>query len=92
MTFAAHIGLDWADKKHDFCLQTAGSEALEYGTFCHRPADIDAWALSLQSRFADQQVAICLELKSGPIVAALQKFPFITLFFVSPIGLAKYRR
>lgn len=27
--FAAFIGLDWADKKHDVCLQVAGSADIE---------------------------------------------------------------
>ena len=25
--FAAFVGLDWADAKHDICLQVAGSDA-----------------------------------------------------------------
>ena len=27
--FAAYIGIDWADQKHDICLQEAGSKQLE---------------------------------------------------------------
>jgi hypothetical protein len=26
-SFAAYVGIDWADKKHDFCLQASGSRA-----------------------------------------------------------------
>ena len=33
--YAATIGLDWADQKHDYCLQVSGSDELEYGTFCY---------------------------------------------------------
>jgi ribosomal protein L4 len=29
--FTAYIGIDWADRKHDFCLQGAGSTAVEFG-------------------------------------------------------------
>ena len=27
--FAAFVGIDWADRKHDVCLQVAGAEAVE---------------------------------------------------------------
>ena len=40
--FTAFIGLDWADAKHDVCLQPAGSDAYEFGTFAHQPDAIDA--------------------------------------------------
>jgi len=89
--FAAHIGLDWADSKHDYCLSTDCSDALEFGTFKHTPEDIDAWALNLQKRFNNRPVAICLELKAGPIVYALLKYSFIVLFPIPPKALAKYR-
>ena len=62
--FAAHIGLDWADEKHDFCLRDASSQTLEYGVFKHTPALIDKWVTGLNARFNHQPVAICLELKS----------------------------
>lgn len=89
--FAARIGLDWADQKHDFCLKAGPKGGLEYGVVQHSPESIDDWARSLQLRFRGRPVAICLELKAGPVVSALLKYPFITLFPISPRGLAKYR-
>ncbi|MCG8434249.1 MAG: IS110 family transposase [Gammaproteobacteria bacterium] len=89
--YAACIGLDWADQKHDVCLKETVGEALEYDQIKHSPEAIDDWALGLQRRFQDQPIAICLELSSGPIVSALLKYHFITLFPVSPKALAKYR-
>lgn len=89
--FAAHIGLDWADAKHDYCLRADSSDALEFGTFKHTPEDIDVWALNLQKKFNNRPVAICLELKAGPIVYALLKYSFIVLFPIPPKALAKYR-
>jgi hypothetical protein len=91
ITFVARIGLDWADKKHDFCLSESGSQKYKYGTFLHTPVAINQWATSLSRRFDGQPIAICLELKSGPIVSCLLKYAFITLFFVPPKALAKYR-
>lgn len=89
--FAAHIGLDWADIKHDICLKANDSEQLEYGTIPHSPEAIEVWVLGLQTRFQNQPVAICLELKAGPVVYALLKYAFITLFPIPPKALAKYR-
>ena len=89
--YAAYIGLDWADQKHDFCLQSSGSDLFEYGLLRHTPEAIDEWALSLQQRFNNQPIAICLELKAGPVVYALLKYNFIVLFPVPPKALAKYR-
>lgn len=90
-TFAAHIGLDWADTKHDFCLKANDNKAFEWGVITHSPEAIEAWALALQKRFNGQPVAICLELKSGPVVNALLKYSFIVLFPIPPKALAKYR-
>ncbi len=90
--FTVHIGLDWADEKHDYCLQAVGSQTLEYGIFEHTPALIEQWALGLKDRFKDQPIAVCLELKSGPIVSCLSKYDFITLFFIAPQALANYRK
>jgi transposase len=89
--FAAQIGLDWSDQKHDCCLIPSNSDAYEYGTIHHSPESIEAWALALQKRFNNQPVAICLELKAGPVVYALLKYNFIVLFPISPKALAKYR-
>jgi len=89
--FAAHIGLDWSDQKHDFCLTSSDSGTTVYGTIRHIPESIEDWAIALQERFNNQAVAICLELKEGPVVYALLKYNFIVLFPISPKALAKYR-
>lgn len=89
--FSAFIGLDWADQKHDYCLKMYDCDELEFGVFKHNPESIDEWALSLQKRFNNQSIAICLELKAGPIVYALLKYKFFVLFPISPKTLAKYR-
>jgi hypothetical protein len=39
--FTAYIGIDWADRKHDFCLQGAGSTAVEFGVIEHKPEAIE---------------------------------------------------
>ncbi|WP_456414554.1 hypothetical protein [Thiolapillus sp.] len=39
--FAAIIGIDWADRKHDLCLKIFGSDTLEYSILEHKPEAID---------------------------------------------------
>ena len=71
--FAALVGLDWADAKHDVCLQAAGAERREFLILEHSPEAIDAWVQTLRTRFHGQPVAVCLELNKGPIVSALRQ-------------------
>ena len=89
--FAAFVGLDWADAKHDICLQVAGSTRREFLRLEHRPEVIDAWVCTLRTRFNGQPMAICLELNKGPMVSALQNDDCLVLFPVNPLTVAKYR-
>src|SRR5260370_40165246 len=91
VAFAAFVGIDWSDTKHDICLQAGNSEEREFAVLPHRPAAIDAWASALRQRFQGRPVAVCLELAKGPLVYALQKPDFLVLFPVDPATLAKYR-
>ncbi|MEY2932388.1 MAG: hypothetical protein RL033_3137 [Pseudomonadota bacterium] len=90
-SFAAFIGIDWADKKHDVCLTAFGSDKRERSVIEHRPAAIRAWAEKLRERFGGAPVAVCLELTQGPIVSALLEHDFFVLFPVQPATLARYR-
>jgi hypothetical protein len=88
--FTAYVGIDWADTKHDICVQAAGESRRESGCIPHQVAAIDEWANALHCRFGGL-VAVALELAKGPIVAALQKYDFLVLFPINPATLAKYR-
>jgi transposase len=88
--FTAYVGIDWADTKHDICLQAAGETRREFCCIRHQVPAIDEWANSLYLRFGGP-VAVALELSKGPIVAALQKYEFLVLFPINPATLAKYR-
>src|SRR2546427_1026773 len=90
-TFAAFVGIDWADAKHDGCLQAAGSAKRECFQLEHTPEAIDAWVATLRTRFDGQPVAICLELNKGPLVFALRTYDFLVLFPINPLTLARYR-
>ena len=89
--FAAFIGIDWADAKHDICLQAAGAEKREFCVLDHHPDTIDEWVSTLRTRFKGQPIAICLELNKGPIVSALRQHDFLVLFPINPLTLARYR-
>jgi len=89
--FTAFVGIDWADTKHDICVQAARSERRELTCIAHEAGQIESWACSLRERFGGY-VAVALELTKGPIVYALQKYDFIVLFPINPATLARYRQ
>jgi Transposase/Transposase IS116/IS110/IS902 family len=90
-TFAAVVGLDWADATHEVCLQAAGSAKRECFQLEHTPEAIDAWVTTRRTRFNGQPVAVCLELNQGPLVFALRQYAFLILFPLNPLTLARYR-
>ncbi len=88
--FVAFVGIDWADTKHDVCIQGADSEQREFAIIPHKVELIDDWAQSLHQRFGGP-IAVAVELSKGPIVYALQKYDFFVIYPVNPTTLAKYR-
>lgn len=88
--FAAHVGLDWADKKHDVCVQFKNGERT-FHVIEHTPEALDVWLTELHQKVKGR-IAIAVELKKGPVVYALQKYPFITVFPVHALSLARYRQ
>ena len=88
--FTACIGIDWADSKHDVCIQPSGSKTREFDVIAHRVETIDEWVRGLRKRFGGP-VAVAVELSKGPIVTALQKYDFMVIYPIHPSTLAKYR-
>ncbi|ACI12245.1 IS110 family transposase [Klebsiella variicola] len=88
--FAAYVGLDWADKKHDVCVQFKNGDRI-FHVIEHTPEALDIWLNELHQR-AKGRIAIAVELKKGPVVYALQKYPFVTVFPVHALSLARYRQ
>jgi transposase len=88
--FTAYVGIDWADTKHDVCIQAANSNERVFGCVPHQVVRIDEWAKAMRQRYGSP-IAVALELAKGPIVAALQKYDFFVLFPINPSTLAKYR-
>jgi transposase len=89
--YAALVGIDWADSKHDICLIIPATLEREASILRHSPDSLDEWAFSLGARFAGQQIAVCLEQARGPLIYALMKYDFLTLYPINPSTLSKYR-
>ena len=90
--FALLIGVDWADKKHDFCESDHTGKKLTYGIIGSTPEALHDWAMSLKKRFPNQKIAISCELKKGPLVHALLKYDHLVLFTINPSSVANYRK
>jgi transposase len=89
--FAAYIGIDWADQKHDICLQEVGSKQIESLRLDHKPDSISNWVSELRQRFQGKPIAIALEQKRGALLYSLMHYEFIVLYPVNPQALASYR-
>ena len=89
--YAALIGIDWSDAKHDICLLDPQTGRREASILRHSSQTIDEWAAALRARFGGQKVAVCLEQSRGPLIYALLKYDFLMLYPVNPATLAKYR-
>ncbi len=89
--FTAIIGIDWADKKHDVCVQDMETGRRRASQVRHRAEDLDDWARSLHRRYGGP-IAVAVELSKGPIVSVLQKYDFFVIFPIDPSTLANHRK
>jgi len=90
--YAAFIGIDWADQKHDCCLSAAGAQSVEQGTIGARPEDVNAWINQLRKQFQGEKIAICLEQSKGALMHQLMTVEFIDLYPLNPQALANFRK
>ena len=89
--FTAYVGIDWGDREHSVCLQAADQKKVERWKVKHSPEELEGWLSGLRERFSGGQVAVGVELERGPIVSALLRHDFITVFPINPQTLARYR-
>jgi hypothetical protein len=68
--YAACVGIAWADRRHDVCLQPAGCDTREFRVLAHRPESLQRCAEGLRQRFQGGLIAVCLESTNGPLVSA----------------------
>jgi transposase len=89
--YAALIGIDWSDRKHDVCLVDAATGSRELSVISHTPEALNEWARALRARFSGEKVAICLEQSRGSLIYALLKYDFLVLYPINPQTLSKFR-
>ena len=77
--FAAFIGIDWADRKHAWALQTESGQSIEQGELDHTPEAVEGWAAELARRFGGRRVAVALEQSRGSLVFMLSKYAHLVL-------------
>ena len=90
--FAALVGIDWADKKHDVCEHIANTTHYHYSVILSKPESLHEWAMSLKKHYPKQLIAVACELNKGPLIYALSKYDHLTLFSINPSTVAKYRK
>jgi transposase len=90
-TYAAFVGLDWADRSHQVCLRAADGTRDEQSKLAHDPLALHTWAYELRARFPEGKIAVALEQTKGPLVYALSRHVHLELFPLNPAMLAKYR-
>jgi transposase len=88
--YAATIGVDWADEKHDLWIQPAIGKP-EHRVLAQTPEAIHAWVAELRQRFPDQSVALAIETSRGPLLHALHAYDFIVIYPINPKMLHSYR-
>lgn len=90
--YAALIGLDWADQKHDVCLLVPGQSAPERLTLANTPEAIRDWLQTLRQRFGGRPLALALEKTRSGLVHALMQQEFIVLYPLNAEAVARYRQ
>lgn len=89
--FAALIGIDWSDAKHDICLVETATGTQELSVIKHTPEALNEWARALRSRFGGGRIAVCLEQSRGSLIYALLKYDFLVLYPINPQMLSRFR-
>jgi transposase len=90
--FAAEIGLDWADKKHDLWIQSAAGGKPEHLVIDQTPEALHEWVAKVRTRFANERIAIAVETSRGAVISALGAYDFIVLFPINLQMLCSYRK
>jgi transposase len=91
-SFAAFVGLDWADDKHAVVLLAAGNQVKEHATLAHTPEALSDWVSQLHQRFAGGKIAVILEQSRGSLLYALLPHAHLVLYPINPQMAAKFRQ
>ena len=89
--FAAFVAIDWADQKHVWSMQAAGSDERQRGEIDHNSEAIESWVAMLSSRFTGQPIAVAVEQSRGALVFMLGKYEQLHLYPIHPRAAAQFR-
>jgi len=89
--YAAYLGIDWADKKHDLCLVDTATGKRTRQVLPHTPQALAEYFTNLRQRYPGQLITVGLEQSRGPLLFALLQYDFLVLYPINPTTLAKYR-
>ena len=90
--YAALIGVDWADKKHDVWVYNCDNANESHNVIENTPECLTEWINELHDTYNGATVAIALEQSKGSLMYALSGHSFIHLYIINPASLAKYRQ
>ncbi len=86
-TWNVAIGIDWADKKHDYALEDG-----TLGEFSNTPEGISDFITRIRAKYQGKRIAICLEQTHGSLIYALLECDDLVLFPINPGQLANFRK
>ena len=89
-TFAAFVGIDWADKEHAICVLDGDQNTSDQ--LKHSAEAIDAWATRMHQQFGGRPVAVAIEQSRGGLFHALMQYEHLRLFPINPKQAANYRK
>jgi transposase len=89
--FAAIVGWDWADQKHDLWLRPSDGSKAQHLRLEQTPEALHEWVAKMRERFGGRAVAIAIEASRGPVISALLGYDFLVLFPLNPKAMKDYR-
>lgn len=89
--FAATIGWDWADQKHDLWLRPADGSKPQHVRLEQSPEALHEWVAKMQERFGGRPLAIGIETSRGAAISALLAYDFLVIFPLNPKAMKDYR-
>ncbi len=52
--YSVYVGIDWANDKHDLCVQQANSDIRKFNVIKHSANTINAWIIKLHKQYKGQ--------------------------------------
>ena len=82
--YAACLGIDWADKKHDLRLRDTATGQKSRQVLPHTPQAINEYFTNLRARYPQQLIAVGLEQSRRPLLFAVLQFDFLVIYTINP--------